>query len=59
MMWIVRLALRSPYTFVVAALMIMLLGVVTIGRMPTDIFPGSVLKVEMGTLTPSVQRHSG
>jgi hypothetical protein len=38
-MWIVRLALRRPYTFVVAALALMLLGVVTISRMPTDIFP--------------------
>src|SRR5205085_9437108 len=38
-MWIVRLALRRPYTFVVAALLIALLGAVTIGRMSTDIFP--------------------
>jgi multidrug efflux pump subunit AcrB len=38
-MWIVRLGLRRPYTFVVAALALLLLGVVTIGRMPTDIFP--------------------
>jgi multidrug efflux pump subunit AcrB len=39
-MWIVRLALRCPYTFVVAALALLLLGVVIISRMPTDIFPG-------------------
>src|SRR5215475_13769783 len=38
-MWIVRLALRRPYTFVVASMLIVLLGVVTILRMPTDIFP--------------------
>ncbi|MGE3536312.1 MAG: efflux RND transporter permease subunit [Candidatus Tectimicrobiota bacterium] len=38
-MWIVRLALRRPYTFVVAALVIALLGGITIQRMPTDIFP--------------------
>src|SRR5215813_13619135 len=38
-MWIVRLALRRPYTFVVMALVILLLGVVTIRRMSTDIFP--------------------
>ncbi|MFN8003229.1 MAG: efflux RND transporter permease subunit [Acidobacteriota bacterium] len=38
-MWIVRLALRRPYTFVVAALLIALLGGVMIVRMPTDIFP--------------------
>jgi len=38
-MWIVRLALRRPYTFVVAALLVLILGVVTIFRTPTDIFP--------------------
>jgi len=38
-MWIVRLALRRPYTFVVAALLILILGVFSILRMPTDIFP--------------------
>ena len=38
-MWIVKLALRRPYTFVVAALLIAILGAVTIWRMPTDIFP--------------------
>jgi multidrug efflux pump subunit AcrB len=38
-MWIVRLALRRPYTFVAAALALLLLGVITIVRMPTDIFP--------------------
>jgi multidrug efflux pump subunit AcrB len=38
-MWIVRLALRRPYTFVVMALVIVLLGGVAIARMPVDIFP--------------------
>ncbi|MBI1189777.1 MAG: AcrB/AcrD/AcrF family protein [Tepidisphaera sp.] len=38
-MWIVRLALRRPYTFVVAAMVLVLLGVVTIRRTPVDIFP--------------------
>src|SRR5215468_896145 len=38
-MWIVRLALRRTYTFVVAALLIAVLGAVSIYRMPTDIFP--------------------
>jgi multidrug efflux pump subunit AcrB len=37
--WIVRLALRRPYTFVVVAVLIVLLGAVTIVRTPTDIFP--------------------
>ncbi len=38
-MWIVRLALQRPYTFVVMALVIVALGVLAILRMPTDIFP--------------------
>ncbi len=38
-MWIVRLALRRPYTFVVVALVILILGPLTIARTPTDIFP--------------------
>ena len=38
-MWIVRLALRRPYTFVVMALLIVALGVGAILRMPADIFP--------------------
>ena len=39
MMWIVRLALRRPYTFVVFALLILILGIFSIASMPTDIFP--------------------
>ncbi len=38
-MWIVRLALQRPYTFVVMAMLIVLSGVFAILRMPTDIFP--------------------
>ena len=38
-MWIVRLALRRPYTFIVFALMILILGGYSILTMPTDIFP--------------------
>ncbi|SFJ24418.1 efflux RND transporter permease subunit [Planctomicrobium piriforme] len=38
-MWIVRLALQRPYTFVVMAMLIAILGTVTVTRMPTDIFP--------------------
>ncbi|MGO9094481.1 MAG: efflux RND transporter permease subunit [Bryobacteraceae bacterium] len=38
-MWIVRLALRRPYTFIVVAILILLLSPVVISRMPTDIFP--------------------
>ncbi|MFZ0394154.1 MAG: efflux RND transporter permease subunit, partial [Terracidiphilus sp.] len=39
MMWIVRLALRRPYTFIVFALLILIVGVLAIESMPTDIFP--------------------
>jgi multidrug efflux pump subunit AcrB len=38
-MWIVQLALRRPYTFVVLAMLIVLFGVLEILRMPTDIYP--------------------
>src|SRR5204863_1934983 len=38
-MRIVRLALRRPYTFVVLALLILILSPVVILRTPTDIFP--------------------
>ncbi|WP_186042654.1 efflux RND transporter permease subunit [Burkholderia gladioli] len=38
-MWIVRLALRRPHTFVVLALLIAIAGPLAILRTPTDIFP--------------------
>ena len=38
-MWIVRLALRRPYTFVVVSILLLILGPITILRTPTDIFP--------------------
>ncbi|HEY5958941.1 MAG TPA: efflux RND transporter permease subunit, partial [Polyangiaceae bacterium] len=38
-MWLVRVALQRPYTFVVMALLIVIVGVGTLLRMPTDIFP--------------------
>src|SRR4051812_13661098 len=38
-MWIVRLALRSTYTFVVMGLLITILGFIAIDRMAIDIFP--------------------
>src|SRR5919206_1647430 len=39
MMWLVRMALKRPYTFVVMSMLIVIVGVLTISRMPTDIFP--------------------
>src|SRR5580658_9237007 len=38
-MWIVLLALRRPYTFVVAALLLVILTPFVLIRTPTDIFP--------------------
>ncbi|MGA8266160.1 MAG: efflux RND transporter permease subunit, partial [Candidatus Acidiferrales bacterium] len=38
-MWIVRLALSRPYTFVVASMLIVILGALAILSTPTDVFP--------------------
>ncbi len=38
-MWIVRLALNRPYTFIVLAILILIAAPVVIFRTPTDIFP--------------------
>src|SRR5580704_6305896 len=47
-MWIVRLALARPYTFVVLALLILILSPVVILRTPTDIFPNIDIPVIAG-----------
>jgi multidrug efflux pump subunit AcrB len=39
MMWIVRLALKEPYTIIVLAILILLFGTLAIVHTPTDIFP--------------------
>jgi multidrug efflux pump subunit AcrB len=38
-MWIVRLALRRPYTVAVFALLVLIMGVLSLARMAVDIFP--------------------
>ena len=38
-MWIVRVALQRPYTFVMVALLILIARPVVISRTPADIFP--------------------
>lgn len=38
-MWIVRIALSRPYTFIVLALMLLIIGPLALMRTPTDIFP--------------------
>src|SRR5882724_3209952 len=44
-MWIVRLALRRTYTFVVLAVLIAVLGLVSINRMATDVLPEADIPV--------------
>jgi multidrug efflux pump subunit AcrB len=39
-MWIVRIALQRPYTFIVLAILILIMGGLAIARTATDIFPG-------------------
>lgn len=39
MLGIVRIALSRPYTFIVLALLILIIGPLSALRMPTDIFP--------------------
>ena len=62
-MWIVRLALRRPYTFIVAALLIIVLGVVSLRQTPTDIFPKvdipvvSVVWTYNGLATPDMEKQ--
>ncbi len=56
-MWIVRLALRRPYTFTVMALLIVILGILSVVRMAKDIFPSIDIPVVTvlwvyGGLTP-------
>ena len=38
-MWIVRIALQRPYTFIVMALLLLIISPIVIFRTPTDIFP--------------------
>ena len=45
-MWIVRVALDRPYTFIVLALLILILSPVVILRTPTDIFPNINIPVD-------------
>jgi multidrug efflux pump subunit AcrB len=45
MMWIVRIALRRPYTFVSGAILVIIAGIVAIMSTPVDIFPAIPLPV--------------
>ncbi|WP_321474580.1 efflux RND transporter permease subunit [uncultured Paludibaculum sp.] len=62
-MWIVRLALDRPYTFVVVAILILLLGGFSVAKMPTDIFPVidipvvSIIWTYQGLPTPEMEKR--
>ena len=62
-MWIVRLALRRPYTFVVLALVLVLMTPFVLLRTPTDIFPAinipviSVIWQYAGLSAPEIEQR--
>jgi multidrug efflux pump subunit AcrB len=62
-MWIVRLALDRPYTFIVFAVLILLLGLYAIQTTPTDIFPKidipvvSIIWTYQGLPTPEMEKR--
>ena len=64
-MWIVRLALRRPYTFVVMSLLILILGTLAVYTTPIDIFPNidipivSVIYGYAGLSAEDVSRAAG
>src|ERR1700679_3307344 len=53
-MWIVKLALDRPYTFVVVAILIAIFGGLSIKQMPVDIFP----RIDIPVLT-AVWNYAG
>jgi CzcA family heavy metal efflux pump len=53
-MWIVRIALRRPYTFIMLAVLIVFMGGYAILRTPTDIFPNIKIPI-----TAVIWRYSG
>lgn len=60
-MWIVKLALNRPYTFVVLCLLIVILSGVAIVQTPVDIFPDINIPVvgvilNYGGLSPRICR---
>ena len=61
-MWIVRLALNRPYTFVVLSLLIVILSGVAIVQTPVDIFPDiniPVVGVILNYTRPFPAGHAG
>src|SRR5258708_16119618 len=62
-MWIVNLALRRPYTFIVLSIFILIAGVLSILSTPKDIFPSinipviSVIWTFTGMAPEEVEQH--
>ena len=62
-MWIVNLALKRPYTFIVLAIFILIAGVLSILSTPKDIFPSinipviSVIWTFTGMAPEEVEQH--
>jgi multidrug efflux pump subunit AcrB len=62
-MWIVKLDLNRPYTFMVVAILILLLGAFSGARMPTDILPTidipvvSIIWTYQGLPTPEMEKR--
>jgi hypothetical protein len=54
-MWIVQLALRRPYTFIVASILILVLGLTSIATTPADITNDTNLYTAQ--LTPAQAQH--
>jgi hypothetical protein len=44
-MWLTRLALRNPVLILMMSLMVLVLGFVSLGRLPVDLFPEISLPV--------------
>ena len=58
-MWIVRLALRRPYTFVVFAILLLILGPLSVLNTPTDIFPNiDIPSSALSGSTPDSRRRT-
>jgi len=58
-MWIVRLALNRPYTFIVLAILTLLLSPAVILRTPTDIFPNIDIPVISVAWSRTAAYHLG
>ena len=54
-MWIVKLALDRPYTFIVLAILILIAAPVVIFRTPTDIFPN----IDIPVVSDCVWQYTG